>query len=95
VRGEAAGDAEADHAAVAVPDGTVGDRLQFAAGRAANHLHPRCGGDLRLKSQTHESDDQPTVRFDGSNIGDPERVVRFSYQSINESSPGKIQLGCH
>ncbi len=95
MRGEPAGDAEADHAAIALPNRAVGDRFQFAAGGAANHLHAGCGGDFRLESQAHESDDQPTVRFDGSSIGDPERVVRFSYQSINESPPGKIQLGCH
>ncbi len=35
------------------------------------------------------------MRFNGRSFGDPRRVIRISHQSIDESSPGKIQLGCH
>jgi hypothetical protein len=34
------------------------------------------------------------VRFNGR-IGDPKRIVGVSHKTIDESSPGKIQLGCH
>ena len=94
VRGEPAGDAEADHAAVTLPDGAVGHRRQLASGRAANDQDPGARGDARLEVQTDECDDQATRLFDSS-IGDPTRVVTFIHQSIYESSAGEIQLGCH
>ena len=52
-------------------------------------------GSSRFEGQADEGDHQTMVCFDGGRIGDPERIVRLSYQSINESPPGKIQLGCH
>jgi hypothetical protein len=89
VRSEAASDPEADHAAVALPDGAVGDRLQLATRRAANDLHPRGGGNSGLEGQAYECDNDTTVGFDGR-IGDLKRVVCIIYQSIYESSPGEI-----
>jgi hypothetical protein len=96
MRSKAPCDAKADHAAVALPNGAVGDHFQVAPGRAAHHPHPGGGGNSRLESQAHKCDDETTVRFDGR-IDNSKRVivVGVSYQSIYESTPGEIQLGCH
>ena len=70
MRGEAAGNAEADQAAIALPNRGVCNSLQFLAGRTANHLHPRGGGNSRLEVQTYERDNKTTMQFDGG-IDDP------------------------
>ena len=80
--------------AIALPDGAVGDLFQFAPGGAAHHLHAGGGGNSRLESQADKCDDETAVRFN-RRVDDPEGVVCVSYQSIYESTPGKIQLGCH
>jgi hypothetical protein len=94
VGGEAAGNAEADHAAVTLPDGAVGDRRQLASGRAADDQDAGTRGDASLEVQTHECNDEATRVFDSS-LGKPTRVVTLIHQSIYESTAGEIQLGCH
>ena len=64
MRGQPAGDAKADHATIALPDGAFRDRFQLAAGSAADHLDARRLGDFRFEGQADESDNQTTVRFD-------------------------------
>jgi hypothetical protein len=94
VGGEAAGNAEADHAAVTLPDGAVGNRRQLASGRAADDQDAGTRGDASLEVQTHECNDEATRVFDSS-LGKPTRVVTLIHQSIYESTAGEIQLGCH
>jgi hypothetical protein len=89
VRSEAAGDPKADHAAVALADGAIGDRLQLITRSAANDLHPWSGGDSRLEGQAYEGDNDTTVGLDGR-VGDLKRLVCVINQSIYESSPGEI-----
>ena len=73
MRSEAAGDAKADHGAIALPNGAVGDLFQFAPGGAAHHLHARRGGNSRLESQADKCDDDTALRFD-RRVDDPEGV---------------------
>jgi hypothetical protein len=94
MRGQAAGDTEAYQAPIALANGGIRDLFQLTAGRTAYHLHSGGGSDARLEVQAHERDDEAPVRFNGR-IGDPKRIVRVSHKTIDESSPGKIQLGCH
>jgi hypothetical protein len=95
VRGQSAGDAEADQAAVALPDGAVDDRCEFTPGGAANDKHPRAGSDASLEGETDEGDDDGPVMTLDSNVGDPKRVVGITNKSIYKSSTGIIKLGCH
>ena len=92
--GEAAGNAEADHAAVTLPHGAVGNRRQLASGRAADDQDAGTRGDAGLEVQTDECDNEATRVFDSS-IGKPTRVVTLIHQFVYESTAGEIQLGCH
>ena len=60
-----------------------------------HHPHPGGGGNSRLESQAHKCDDKTTVRFDDRIDNSKRVIVGVGYQSIYESTPGKIQLGCH
>ena len=95
MRSKPAGNAEADQTAIALPDGRVSDLFELLAGRAADHLHSWGSGDARLEVQSDKCNDEASMRFNGRCFGDPRRVIRISHQSIDESSPRKIQLGCH
>jgi hypothetical protein len=91
---ETAGDTEADQAPIALTDGAVGDLFELVSGGAANHLHTGRSSYARFEVQPHKRDNEAPLRFHGG-IGDPKRIVRVSHQTFDESSPGKIQLGCH
>jgi len=95
VRGKPASDAETDCAAIALPDGGVRDGLELAPGGAANDQYSGSGSDACLESEADKSYDKAMLSFGGGNIGDPQRVIGVSYQSIYKRTPGKIQLGCH
>ena len=92
--GETPGHSEADHTAIALPNCTVGDRFQFAAGSAADDQDARRGGNASLKVKTNECDDKTAGTFNGY-ITDQSRVVGVIHQPIYESPAGKIQLGSH
>src|SRR6202167_5225280 len=94
MRGEPSRDAEADHAAVALPRGRGGDLFEFAAGSAARDQDARSRGYARLESEPYECNDELSWGFDCC-FADEKGFVASVDQSIYKGTPGEIQLGCH
>ena len=92
--GEPAGNAEADHAAIALPNRALHHRGQFAFGAAAHNLDPGAGGDPGLESHADKCNDEAAFIFHRK-IGDLARIVAVTNQFICESSPDAIHLGSH
>jgi hypothetical protein len=67
---------------------------QLAFGGAANDLDPGTRRDPGLERHTDECDHDATMILDRE-IGDLTRVIAVIDQSVCESSPDAIQLGCH
>ena len=64
MRGETAGDAEAEHAAVAVADCALRHSGEFASRGSAYNQHAGTGGNAGLEGHADESDDDAALIFD-------------------------------
>ena len=96
IRGKAAGDPKAHHAAVALPDGALGDFRKFIAPSPAQHHDAGAGCDLGFERHPDEGDHQATLGL-GGNVGNRKRTVvgRNATRDAVGECRAKIHLKSH
>src|SRR5262249_29208556 len=94
MRGETAGDAEAEHAAVAMANCAVCDCGEVASRGPAYNQNAGPRRDAGLEVHADKSNDDTALIFDCC-TGDLVTVVAVAHHPVNKSCVEAIKLGCH